>query len=188
MRKLFKLIIAAVAGLIAVPAQADTTDTVLGVLSGLSAYGYNSCSYVPRGLPSVACQTSRATNVISTLRRLGDEDRYRDRLRADRQTQQISALQRACRAGDDISCQRAGGFTDNQATIVSALNEACINGDRLSCGRVRSMLDQRSGAMSSTVRPVSGERPASASSGALQFVLVNGKRCAAVAGAMKCFD
>jgi hypothetical protein len=147
LRSLSKTIAVAALGLAAsimpTTASAQLLDQALGLLSAGTAYGYNSCSYVNRGLQSAACQANRAVNVVSTLRQTQMNVDYRRRQQFDRRTQQLDALQRACKAGDEQSCARSGGADSNQMTVARALMDACTAGDRSSCGRAEALMDER---------------------------------------------
>lgn len=145
MRKIAFFLAMLVATAFAVPAQAQgvNLDRVLGVLGGATAYGYNSCSYVNGGVQQASCQANRALNVVNTLRQNEQAARYRQQERFQRRTQQLSALQRACQAGDTESCARSGGTDGRQMEIARALMEACTAGDRRSCARADAMMDER---------------------------------------------
>ena len=143
MRKLVVLLAALAATLVSAPATAQTLDRVLGVVSGLTAYGYHSCSYVRGGLGNASCQANRAVNVFDRLRQSEQRADQRRRQEFDRRTRQLTALQRACKAGDEQSCARSGGADGRQMEIARALMEACTSGDRSSCRRAEAMMDER---------------------------------------------
>lgn len=124
-------------------ASAQTLDRILGLVSAGTAYGYNSCSYVQGGLQSASCQANRAVNVVSILRQTQQNADWRRQQKFQQRSQQIDALQRACRAGDEESCARSGGTDPRQMQVARALNEACIAGDRASCSRAASIMDER---------------------------------------------
>lgn len=143
MRKLVVLLAALAATLVSAPAAAQTLDRVLGAVSGLTAYGYNSCSYVRGSLGNASCQANRAVNVFDRLRQSEQRADQRRRQEFDRRTRQLTALQRACKAGDQQSCARSGGADGQQMEIARALMEACTSGDRSSCRRAEAMMDER---------------------------------------------
>jgi len=143
MRKIVILLCSLAATLVPAAASAQTLDRVLGLLGGATAYGYNSCSYVSGGLQSASCQANRALNVVSTLRQSEQNARYRQQERFNRRTQQLTALQRACQAGDTESCARSGGTDGKQMEVARALMDACTSGDKRSCSRAESMMDER---------------------------------------------
>lgn len=135
---LFALMVPAAAS-----AQGINLDRVLGVLGGVTAYGYDSCGYVNGGLQSASCQANRAFNVVNTLRQNDQSARYRQQERFNRRTQQLNALQRACQAGDAESCARSGGTDGKQMEVARALMDACTAGDRRSCDRAEAMMSER---------------------------------------------
>jgi hypothetical protein len=150
-----------VAAVAPMPAQAQsrTLERVLGLVTGASAYGYNSCSYVNGGIQNVSCQANRALNVVNTLRQSEQNANYRQREQFDRRTRQLDALQRACKAGDEQSCARSGGTDERQMTVARALMDACSAGDKASCRRAESMMDERNMASSYQSRPQYRDEP-----------------------------
>jgi hypothetical protein len=177
---------------ISTPASAQSIDTIVGVINGVSAFGYNSCSYVRGGIQKSACQANRISNVLLNARQVQDRARWNHSIEYDRKAFQLEALQKACRAGDSFSCQRTGGMDDNQMVIARALISACRNGDRISCGRADSIMSGHEVAVTSrpastirTMAPAVRVQPAST---AMNFEIINGKRCVAVSGGYKCFD
>lgn len=143
MRKIVLVLSAFVASLAAIPAQGQTLDRILGLVTGASAYGYNSCSYVNGGFGQASCQANRALNVVSTVRQAEQNAQYRRREQFDRRTRQLDALQRACKAGDEQSCARSGGGDERQMNVARALMDACTAGDKSSCRRAEGMMDER---------------------------------------------
>lgn len=124
-------------------ASAQSLDQILGVVQAGTAYGWNSCSYVNGGLQSALCQTNRAVNVANTLRQVQQNSDWRRQQRFQQRSQQLDALQRACRAGDEQSCARSGGTDPQQMQIARALNDACIAGDKASCRRAEAIMSER---------------------------------------------
>lgn len=144
MRKIILAIVAlVVTTLTPSVASAQSLQDILGVVQAGSAYGYNSCSYVTSGFGKVACQANRASTVASTLVEIKRRRDYERRAEFDRRTQQLTALQRACQAGDQQSCLRSGGSDPRQMEVARALMDACTAGDRSSCARAESMMDER---------------------------------------------
>lgn len=143
MRKIVIMLCSLAAALVPSLASAQTLDRVIGLLNGATAYGYNSCSYVNGGLQSASCQANRAINVVNTLRQSEQNARYRQQERFNRRTQQLTALQRACQAGDQESCSRSGGTDGKQMEIARALMDACSAGDKRSCTRASAIMDER---------------------------------------------
>ena len=143
MRKIVILLCSLAALLAPTVASAQLLDRALGLINGVSAYGYDSCSYVDGGLRSAACQINRATNVANTLRQSEQNARYRQQERFNRRTSQLQALQRACQAGDQESCSRSGGTDGKQMEVARALMDACTAGDKRSCSRASAMMDER---------------------------------------------
>jgi hypothetical protein len=124
-------------------ASAQTLDRILGVVSAGTAFGWNSCSYVQGGLQSAACQANRAVNAVNTLRQSQLNNDWRRSQRYQQRAQQLDAMQRACRAGDQESCARSGGTDPRTMEIARALNDACHAGDRRSCRRADKIMDER---------------------------------------------
>lgn len=147
MRSVIKSFVLSALGVLAVAmpnaASAQSLDRILGLVTGASAYGYDSCAYVNRGLGQAACQTNRALNVINTVRQNEYNAQYRQRERFNRRAEQVAALQRACQAGDEQSCARSGGTDPRTMTIARELMNACTAGDKASCRRADAMLDER---------------------------------------------
>lgn len=143
MRKIVIMLCSLAAALVPSLASAQTLDRVIGLLNGATAYGYDSCGYVNGGLQSASCQANRAIGVVNTLRQSEQNARYRQQERFNRRTQQLTALQRACQAGDQESCARSGGADGKQMEIARALMDACTAGDKRSCARASAMMDER---------------------------------------------
>lgn len=141
--------------------SAQTLDRILGLVTGATAYGYNSCSYVNGGLQSASCQANRALNVVSTIRQSERNAQSRQREQFDRRARQLEALQRACKAGDDQSCARSGGGDGNQMQVARALMDACTAGDRSSCQRANAMMDERNVSRSAYQHPQRQYQPQS---------------------------
>ena len=59
----------------------------------------------------------------------------------DQRELQLGSLQAACRLGDNESCLRSGGRTDNQMGVANILMQACRDGDQRSCSRVAVMMN-----------------------------------------------
>lgn len=144
MRRLAILVCLLLGSFAPAAAQAQTVDRLLGLLGGAAAYGYNSCSYVGGGIGQASCQASRALSVVGTLRQNEYSVQSRRREDFDRRGRQLTALQRACTAGDARSCERSGGSSPKQMEIARALMEACSAGDKGSCRRAEGMMDERS--------------------------------------------
>lgn len=142
-----KIVLALAAMLVAAvtpsTASAQSLEQILGVISAGSAYGYDSCSYVSRGASKLFCQANRAANVANTVRNVVQQQSYRKREEFNRRQQQLSALQRACQAGDQQSCSRSGGANAKQMEVARALMDACTAGDKPSCRRAENMMDER---------------------------------------------
>lgn len=134
-------------------ASAQSLREVLGVVTATTSYGYNSCSYVYDRSGQAFCQVNRAANVANTIAQLAEQRAFRRRQQVqeraqverqafDQRTQQLTALQRACDAGDQRSCVRSGGASGERMTVARALMDACTAGDRESCLRAQDMLDE----------------------------------------------
>lgn len=141
-----KMLFALMACLVAIvspsTAQAQSLEDVLGAVSVGTQLGFNPCSFT-RGSSRTFCQVNRAANVANTLVQIDQNRRFRRNNELNRRTQQLDALQRACQAGDEESCMRSGGGSQQQMQIARALIDACNAGDRASCRRARDMMDER---------------------------------------------
>lgn len=141
MRKI-SITLGAIIAAFAMPAAANaqSLDQVLGVISGGSSLGYNSCSYVRDDTAKTFCQINRAARLANDTSRAVQRPRAGEWQDRNDQVQQLRALQRACKAGDQNSCSRSGGTTKEQHDIAIALMEACRAGDRYSCRRMERIM------------------------------------------------
>jgi preprotein translocase subunit SecD len=143
MRK-FLALAAVLLGLsLSVPASAQTGG-LLGVLSGgrsISNTLNRSCSY--GGLSQITCQLQRADSISRQFDSQRRQMQNRQR-QADQRVQRVNqALVRACKLGDQESCERAGPALDpKQTQLQQALRQACDAGDSYSCRRADAMRQQ----------------------------------------------
>lgn len=137
-----KIIICALAATAAAPssANAQSLDQVIGVIGGAASLGYNPCSYVSGDTAKVLCQVNRAARLAkdgqNVLGHRGTQ-KYWD---GNDKANQLNALQRACRAGDRLSCERSGGPSPESMEIARALLDACRAGDKFSCRRIDAIM------------------------------------------------
>ncbi len=123
-------------------ASAQGLDTALNILGAGGSFGSGRCTYVRGTIATLACQAGRVSQTARMVRnrqRLDQVQRSSDeRFRSLRLS---TALQKACRAGDRRSCDRAGTNGSPGMTVMHALREACLAGDRDSCERTRDDVD-----------------------------------------------
>lgn len=145
MRKIALIVLAALTAIIPSAASAQKIDLgqILGVVSVGTSLGYNSCSYVRGSAGKAFCQVNRVANAANTVNNVVQRDRYRKQQQFNQRQQQLTALQRACQAGDSESCARSGGADSKQMTVARALMDACTAGDKRSCQRAEAMMDER---------------------------------------------
>jgi len=140
MRKFLALAAVLLGFSLSVPASAQTSG-LLGLLTGgrnvTSAMSRN-CSY--GGLSQITCQLQRADSVSRQFEYQRQQMQNRQR-QADQRVQRVNqALVRACKLGDQESCDRAGPAMDpRQTQLQQALRQACDAGDSYSCRRADSM-------------------------------------------------
>jgi len=144
MRKLFALAAVLLGLSVSMPAAAQSNG-LLGLLTGGRNIGNTlnrNCSY--GGLAQITCQMQRVDNVSRqvTYQRQLMQNRQRT---ADQRVERVNqALVRACKLGDQISCDRAGPAMDpKQTQLQQALRQACDAGDSYSCRRADSMRNDR---------------------------------------------
>lgn len=137
-----KVIIGAVAAICAGPvaANAQSLDQVLGVVSGASSLGYNSCAYVSGDTAKALCQINRAARLTKDTQDVFGRRSTQKYWDGNDKANQLNALQRACRAGDRLSCERSGGPSPESMEIARALLDACRAGDKLSCRRIDAIM------------------------------------------------
>lgn len=157
MRKLIIAIAAFAASLIAVPASAQSLGDILGVVAGVSGggyegrspngfvtmgggYGYNNGCYGSGTVSQIACRVEQVEQMRRQREYRRQQQAYEQRQQFDQRSRQIEALQRACKAGDQVSCQRSGGSDERSMAIARALMDACQAGDRDSCRRAEGMM------------------------------------------------
>lgn len=141
MRK-FNIILGAVAAICAAPtaAQAQSLDQVIGVIGGVSSLGYNPCAYVVGSTAKKLCQINRVARLANDTQNVVGNRSIREWNKRSDRYNQLLALQKACKAGDEISCERTGGATTESMDIARALMSACRAGDRHSCQRMDVMM------------------------------------------------
>lgn len=138
-----QLILGAVAAICVSPsANAQSLDQVIGVISGASSLGYNPCAYVKGDTAKTLCQINRVAKLGNDTRNVVGNRTYREWENGNDNASQLRALQRACKAGDRISCERSGGPSPDQMEVAQALMDACRSGDKHSCRRIRSIMDR----------------------------------------------
>lgn len=129
------LIAAALAALaIAQPASAQSAGDILRTIDSTR---YDGCRHA-NGAYKATCQVRRAERVLDIFNPRNGRSNASTEL--NRQISQIQALQRACAAGDQHSCQRVRGVSSQQITAARALMDACRNGDAFSCDRAEDVL------------------------------------------------
>jgi hypothetical protein len=136
------IILGAVVAICAAPAaaKAQSLDQVIGVIGGATSLGYNPCSYVSGSTAKKLCQINRAARLANDSRRVVGNRSIREWNKRSDRFNQLLALQKACKAGDQISCQRTGGATPESMEIARALMSACRAGDRHSCQRMDNVM------------------------------------------------
>lgn len=148
MRKIILSILAAFVSFVAPSAAtAQSIQDIIGVAQIGSQLGFNPCSFTNQGSQRTFCQINRAANVANVVSQMDQRRRYRRSQEFNERTRQLEALQRACRAGDEQSCDRSGGNNPQQMQIARALMDACNAGDRNSCRRAEDMMDERNVSM-----------------------------------------
>lgn len=140
MRKLFAIAAVLLGLSLSVPAAAQSNG-LLGLLGGgrsISNSLNRNCSY--GGLSQITCQVQRVDSISRQIgsQRRQMQNRQRD---ADQRIQRVNqALIRACKLGDQDSCDRAGPALDpKQSQLQQALRQACEAGDTYSCRRADAM-------------------------------------------------
>lgn len=132
MNKLFALVGTLAACVLTAPAQAQSVFDVINSAAriGNSARYGSYCNSYGNDLYAISCSLSQLNDVGRVVR---TQQRNADA----RQRTIIEATQRACRAGDQQSCQRltSSGLTAS-SEINRALLDACQAGDRVSCDRI----------------------------------------------------
>lgn len=137
MRNLFLALIAACAAMISVPASAQSVGEILSTVGNLQ---YDNCRYYD-GLARRTCQVERISRIANTVRGNSSQSGYQQTAEFERRVAMMSALERACNAGDQHSCTRIGGSVDqSRIEMARALMDACRNGDRFSCDRADTVL------------------------------------------------
>lgn len=140
MRKIF---IAAIVAFFTISiAPAASAQNLGGILNAVSGSRYNSCGYLSGGYQTL-CQVERVTRITDDLRRSSDRQNSRKREKFEQQARAIQALQRACKAGDQVSCDRLGGIDPRNIEIGRALMEACQAGDDYSCNRATAVMTNK---------------------------------------------
>lgn len=136
--RIITLILAALAGLaFAQPAAAQSLGDILGAVDSTR---YDSCRYAS-GTYKTTCQIRRADRIVDVFERGNQRGRNEAATRLERRIALVSALKRACDAGDQHSCRRAeAGVSNDQILAARALMDACRTGDAFSCDRAEAVL------------------------------------------------
>lgn len=143
MRKLFALAAVLLGLSVSMPAAAQSNG-LLGLLTGGRNIGNTmnrNCSY--GGIAQITCQMQRVDSVSRQITYQRQQMQNRQR-QADQRVQRVNqALVRACKLGDQESCDRAGPALDpKQTQLQQALRQACDAGDSYSCRRTDAMRQQ----------------------------------------------
>jgi hypothetical protein len=138
MRKFLALAVLALGVSVSAPASAQSG---LGGLVNLLNTGRNISSVASSGCSSsgigqVLCQAQRFNSVSQDIEYQRQMMAERQRQAQEREQRVTQALIRACKAGDQYSCDRAGPVADErQIQLQQALSDACQAGDQVSCRR-----------------------------------------------------
>src|SRR3546814_10170181 len=116
-------------------ANAQSLDQVIGVIGGASSLGYNPCSYVSGDTAKTLCQINRAARLANDARNVIGHRGTQKYWDGNAQANHLNALQRACKPGDRLSCERSGGPSPEKMAIARALLDACPTGDKFPCRR-----------------------------------------------------
>ena len=137
--RLFIAFAALLGMLVPTAASAQSLNNIVGLLttgrniSNTASYRCNSS----KGIGNILCQAQRLQSIDRQIDYQRRNAVNRQRQEQLRQQRIAKALDKACKAGDQESCSRAGSIDYPQQTkLQQALAEACNAGDDTSCNRL----------------------------------------------------